>query len=245
MDFYVGLHIPAHARQFRRSMISINRLRYRKSDFLVRDWILDSGAFTEVSRHGGFRTPVESYAHQVERWSRCGHLRAAVAQDFMCEPLVLARTGHTVEEHQVLTINRYRELRARTRRAYIMPVLQGWHPADYARHVRAYGTLLRPKMWVGVGSICRRNTKPEVIESILLAITLVRSDLRLHAFGLKLTALSRGRVRKLLASADSMAWSREARFRGRSPNDPAEAHRFVARIETQEVQQALDFPLAA
>lgn len=245
MDFYVGLHIPAHAHQFRRSMVSVNRLRNRKSDFAVRDWILDSGAFTEVSRHGAFRTSVEAYADQVERGSRCERLKAAVAQDYICEPFVLARTGHTVEEHQLLTIDRYRELHARARRAYVMPVLQGWHPADYARHVHAYGTLLRPKMWVGVGSVCRRNTRPEVIESILLAITRVRSDLRLHAFGLKLTALSRGLVRKLLTSADSMAWSREARFRGRSPNDPAEAHRFVDRIETQEVQQALNLPYAA
>ena len=245
MDFYVGLHIPAHAHQFRRSMVSVNRLRNRKSDFAVQDWILDSGAFTEVSRHGGFRTPVEAYADQVHRWSRCGRMRAAVAQDYMCEPFVLARTGHTVEEHQLLTINRYRELRARSPSAYIMPVLQGWHPADYARHVHEYGTLLRPKMWVGVGSICRRNAKPEVIESILLAISSVRSDLRLHAFGLKLTALSRGLVRKLLASADSMAWSHAARWQGRSPNNSAEAHRFVDRIETQEVQQALNLPYAA
>lgn len=238
--------MPSHARQFRRCMISINRLRRRRSNFEVRDWILDSGAFTEISRHGCFRSPVEEYADQVERWSRCGRMQAAVAQDFMCEPFVLKRTGLSVEAHQVLTIERYRKLRTQTPGAcYIMPVLQGWYPTDYARHVREYGRLLRPKMWVGVGSICRRNTRPEVIESILLAITRIRPDLKLHGFGLKLTALSRGLVRKLLASADSMAWSRAARFHGRSPNDPAGAHRFVVRIETQEVQQDLNLPRAA
>lgn len=245
MDFYVGLHIPAHGRQFRRCMVSVNRLRNRKSDFAANDWILDSGAFTEISRHGRFRTPVDLYADQVERWSRCGRMLAAVAQDYMCEPFVLARTGHTAEDHQLLTIERYRELRAHAPNTFIMPVLQGWHPQDYARHVRAYGLLLKPGMWVGVGSVCRRNTKPEVIEAILLAIYRVRPDLRLHAFGLKATALSRGLVRKLLASADSMAWSREARFRGRSPNDPVEAHRFVYQIEHQEVQQVLELPWAA
>ena len=65
-------------------MVSANALRSRKSDFVVGDWILDSGAFTEVARHGGFRHEVSEYYWQICRWSQCGNLLIAVAQDWMC-----------------------------------------------------------------------------------------------------------------------------------------------------------------
>ena len=52
MTFYVGLHQPHDAKHFPRCFISNNRLRHRKSGFEVKDWILDSGAFTELATHG-------------------------------------------------------------------------------------------------------------------------------------------------------------------------------------------------
>src|SRR5690349_17785232 len=93
-------------------MISVNRLRNRKSDFVVHDWILDSGAFTELSRFDHYRHSVQEYANQVKRWRTCGTLLAAVSTDFMCEPFILEKTGLTVAEHQRLTIERYDELLA-------------------------------------------------------------------------------------------------------------------------------------
>ena len=66
MRFYVGLHQPSDARHFDRCLISIARLRDRKSNFQVQDWILDSGAFTEVATHGDYREPVEVYARQIK-----------------------------------------------------------------------------------------------------------------------------------------------------------------------------------
>lgn len=90
---------------------------------------------------------------------------------------------------------------------YILPVLQGFSPESYAEHVRGYGTLLKQGHWVWVGSVCKRNGHPRQIEDVLLAIKSERPDLRLHGFGIKLTALSSVTVRSLLHSADSMAWS--------------------------------------
>jgi hypothetical protein len=58
-------------------MININSIRGRKSDFRVNEWILDSGAFSEISQHGHWRTEPETYADEVNRWSRCGKLSAA------------------------------------------------------------------------------------------------------------------------------------------------------------------------
>jgi hypothetical protein len=240
MMFFPGLHIPSHARHFERCMVSVNRLRERRSGFGARDWIMDSGAFTEVTTHGGFREPVQAYAEQINRWSVDGaQLLAAVAQDFMCEPFALAKTGATVELHQEWTVERYDELLALRPAAYVIPVLQGWDPPDYAAHVRMYGSRLRAGAWVGVGSVCKRNTRPGDIEGVLHAIHGIRRDLRLHAFGLKLTALGEATIRDRLWSADSMAWSWAARRQGRNANDWREAARFVRRVETTDVQTGL------
>lgn len=240
MKFFVGLHLPHAARHFERCMVSVNRLRDRRSDFAVNDWIMDSGAFTEISRHGEYRDPPEAYAQSIERWSRCGTMLAAVAQDYMCEPFILAGTGKSVREHQALTMGRYEELLKLSRQTYVMPVLQGWHPEDYARHVRDYGSLLRDGAWVGVGSVCKRNSSPQAIEAVLLAVYRERPDLRLHGFGLKLTALTSGLVRRLLYSTDSMAWSFAARMEGRDANDWREAAHYAERVENQPVQLTLE-----
>src|ERR1043165_4575146 len=106
MTFFVGLHQPADGRHFQHACLSVNRLRTRTSDFVVRDWMLDSGAFSELARFGRYRDPVEVYALQIDRWSRCGNLLAAVAQDYMCEPLMLEKTGLSITAHQRLTITR-------------------------------------------------------------------------------------------------------------------------------------------
>lgn len=165
---------------------------------------------------------------------------AAVSQDYMCKSIMLERTGMTIAEHQRLTIERYDALIAcDTGGVYIMPVLQGYAPEDYVRHIRMYGDRLKPRMWVGVGSVCKRNANPASIEAVLLAIKNERPDLRLHGFGIKKTALGSQLVRDLLFSADSMAWSFAARMEGRNANDPAEAVRYAHRIKTMPVQLAL------
>jgi hypothetical protein len=211
-------------------MLSINSIRGRLRAIRVNNWILDSGAFTEITTHGKWRTDPEYYAEEINHWAQVGTLLAAVSQDMMCEPFVLAKTGLSVEAHQEVTIKRYIRITEVTD-AYIMPVLQGFAPADYARHVIAYGSLLKPGAWVGVGSVCKRNTSPGEIEDVLFAIKSLRPDLKLHGFGLKLTALENGTIRDLLESCDSMAWSYHARKNGRSGHDPREALQYGAKVQ--------------
>lgn len=227
LKFFVGLHHPHAAEHFDTAFISVNALRRRKGSFPAREWIMDSGAFTTILKHGGYPNPVSEYAAEIRRWKGVGTLLAAVAQDFMCEPHMLARTGLTVAEHQRLTIERYDALLAEQTGVYIMPVLQGYTPQEYVRHLRAYGNRLKPGMWVGVGSICKRNSDPQAIWRVLDAIKRERPDLRLHGFGLKKTALAASEIRRLLHSADSMAWSYAARKEGRNGNDWREAISFV------------------
>lgn len=232
--FFVGCHQPAQA-QYMDSpvMISYHRLRTRQRDIPgLGPWMLDSGAFTALTRHGRHRDEPAAYAAAIRRWARCGDLRAAVTQDYMCEPFVRRITGLSTRVHQLLTIRRFDRIRAElgTDGPYLMPVLQGYLPADYARHVQLYGTRLSTGMWVGVGSVCKRNGSPREALAVLRAIRGVRSDLRLHAFGLKTTALEHADVRAHLASADSMAWSYHARRQGRDGNDWREAAAFARRI---------------
>ena len=229
--FYVGLHPPWHAKHFDDAFISVNTLKTRRKPLGAKRWILDSGAFTQILRKGCYTEPVEVYAAEIKRWSKEGQLVAAVAQDYMCEPIMLAKTGLTVADHQRLTIERYDDLCAcDTGGVPILPVLQGYDPADYAAHVRAYGDRLTYGMWVGVGSVCKRNGKPDAIVAVLEAIKAVRPDLCLHGFGIKRISLADPRVRALLHSADSMAWSFAARYEGRDRNCWTEAKAFEETI---------------
>lgn len=192
---------------------------------------MDSGAFSEISSHGRYRQEVAEYANQIERWKNNGKLLAAVSQDYMCEPFILEKTGMTVPEHQEITVARYDELLRYETGCYIMPVLQGYAASEYVDCLRLYGRRLAEGAWVGVGSVCKRNADPLKVWRVLVAIKYERPDLRLHGFGLKITALKSQPVRELLHSADSMAWSFHARMHRRSGNDWREARAFVGKIE--------------
>lgn len=243
MIFLVGLHQPSDAAKVDFACISVNRLRPRIAPLNepAAGWMMDSGAFTELTTHGKYRHSAADYAREAARWVS-PKLLVVVAQDYMCEPFVLAKTGLTLEDHQRLTIERYDQLveaweAIRIERGAgsdwppIMPVLQGWTAADYVRHIDMYGDRLTPGMWVGVGSVCKRQGSVEIIEGILYAIARRRPDLKLHGFGVKLTALRSPMVRLLLATADSMAWSYSARKQGRNGNSVDEALDFVAKVE--------------
>lgn len=236
MQFYVGLHQPSDARHFDRCMVSVNRLRDRKSDFIVGEWMLDSAAFSELKLHHRYRHSPAEYAAQIRRWKSCGQLVAASAQDYMCEPYILQKTGLDVPTHQRLTIERYDALLAENTGVYILPVLQGYEPAEYVQHIADYGQRLAHGAWVGVGSVCKRQGDVRVIEKVLVAIRYTRPDLRLHGFGVKTTALKSIIVRDCLATADSMAWSSAARYEDRNANDWREAAAFSERIASQTIR---------
>lgn len=237
MRFYVGLHQPSDAMHFKRAFISINRVRERKSCVHAGEWIMDSGAFRELEKFGGYRHSPAEFASDVNRIAALNPtLIMVVSQDYMCEPIMLKKTGLTIADHQRLTVERYDAIVPCTN-IYVMPVLQGYSLTSYLDHLHMYGDRLKSGMVVGVGSICKRNGDPEQIRKILHAIKRERPELRLHGFGLKSTALASGIVRSCLYSADSMAWSFAARHEGRDRNSWKEALAFVDRIETMPVYQ--------
>ena len=219
MQFYLGTHKPRWlaepAFEAVPLFVSLRRLHYErlKRDIRARTfWALDSGAFTEIAMHGTWTISARDYAREVEDIAdQVGRMDGAYVQDWMVEPEMLEKTGKSVFEHQMLTTRSYLELRDLAPQIPWIPVLQGYSPAQYPQHLDHYdhaGIDLLKEPVVGLGSVCRRQHTQEA-ETIIRV--LYRIGIRLHAFGFKVGGLRR--AGKYLRSADSMAWSYQARYR--------------------------------
>ena len=230
MTFYLGSHMPnwlevADIPLF----ISHRRLSGRRTLPQARTWwALDSGGFSELSLYGTWKTSPETYVSAVVRYdTEIGQLGWAAPQDWMCEPVMLAKTGLTVAEHQRRTVANFVYLQELWEHVSdedcpFMPVLQGWELEDYRRCWRMYedaGVNLIEYEVVGLGSVCRRQATEEIGD---IVETLLERDpgLPIHGFGVKKTGLAH--YGHLLTSADSMAWSYDARRK--APLDGCTTH---------------------
>jgi hypothetical protein len=214
VEFYLGTHRPHWAWNGRAAgplFISARQLARRRSAFprATVPVCLDSGGFTELAKHGEWRTSPDAYVELVARAEAQLKIGWAAVQDWMCEPSMLARTGLTVEEHQRRTIASFLRLRELAPSTQWLPVIQGWTEEDYVRHVACYadaGVDLTALERVGVGSICRRGSTAQIVS---IVVRLARHGLRLHAFGVKARALRE--MAPWVCSADSTAWSSRGR----------------------------------
>lgn len=220
MRFYLGTHRPhwlglVDSPLFvsHRTLTPAGRRRHRLP-VAIGPWALDSGGFTEIKAHGRWLTSPGQYVAAVRRYrDEIGQLEWAAPQDWMCEPAMLVKTGLTVPQHQERTVENYLELRVLAPYLPFIPVLQGWTLAEYHRCVEMYdraGVDLRAEPRVGLGSVCRRQATEEIRE---IAASLAGLGLRLHGFGVKTAGLKH--YAEHLVSADSMAWSWNAREEGR------------------------------
>lgn len=174
------------------------------------DWALDSGGFTELSLNGVWTISPEEYAwYAFVYQGHYGRMDWASQQDWMCEDVMLTRTGKTVAEHQSLTTQNLLDLRRIEPKVHFIPVIQGQTVEDYLRHIdqfRDAGIDLTKERTVGIGSVCRRQSTKEIVP-IVEEVT--GRGLKLHGFGMKTLGLQK--VSHLMTSADSMAWSFTAR----------------------------------
>jgi hypothetical protein len=223
VTFYLGAHHPAWLAQAGVPLfVSRRRLEDRKTlPRAVAPWALDSGGFTELAMHGMWTVTPRDYVARVRLYAdEIGSLDFAAPQDWMCEPVMLAKTGLTVADHQQRTLDNYLELRALAPDLPFIPVLQGWAVYDYWRHVEQYaeaGVDLATLPRVGVGTVCRRQN---TTVASLIFHSLAAEGLRLHGFGVKLTGLRDAGT--CLVSADSMAWSFHAT---KEPPMPGHSHK--------------------
>jgi hypothetical protein len=225
---YLGTHRPNWLGQVLVPLfVSRRRLKDRKSfPRAAAGWVLDSGGYTELHTHGAWSVTVDQYAAEVRRFEQqIGLLDWCAPMDWMCEPSVLMRTGLSVEEHQRRTVENFIRLRELVG-GMVAPVVQGWTLNEYLACVEQYearGVSLADERLVAVGSVCRRGADNEIVR---ILDRLAREQLRLHAFGVRSSALER--AADCLVSADSMAWSYRAR---RSPPLPGHTHKSCANCQ--------------
>ncbi len=213
MIFYLGTHKAHWLRNVSFPLfLSVRTLKSVKKLYPATcDWALDSGGFTELSMLGRWETTAKEYYSEVRRYiSEIGRLNFASIQDWMCESFILKKTGLTVLEHQEKTIDSFIELSSLDSSVPWLPVIQGYTLTEYLKHVEMYdkrGIKLASFPRVGVGSVCRREKTKEA-ESIITSLS--NLGISLHGFGFKVSGLRK--VADLLSSADSMAWSYNARI---------------------------------
>jgi hypothetical protein len=226
LRFYLGTHQPGWlALSTAPLFVSHRRLTsYKRLPRAVTPWVLDSGGFTELSLNGTWHTTVTAYLAAVRRYrDDIGNLQWAAPMDWMCEPFMVAKTGLSVAEHQRRTVANFVQLREAAPELPIVPVLQGWHLPDYLACLDLYtrqGIDLTTEPLVGLGSVCRRQGTGE---AALIVTTLAGLGLRLHGFGFKTQGLRAAGSH--LTSADSLAWSYDAR---RKPPMPGHSHKNCA-----------------
>lgn len=212
--FYLGTHQPHWLWKVSFPLFVSRRTLQRRAVKGLRRatcrWALDSGGFTELSMHGRWTLSPAAYVEQVALYAeRIGNLDWAAPQDWMCEPFMVERTGLSVREHQERTVANGLELRSLAPQLRFKYVVQGDTPDSYLRCVDLYrqaGVDLTKETLVGLGSVCRRQSTTEIAA---LVRELSSAGLRLHGFGVKAKGLDL--YGPHLASADSLAWSFQAR----------------------------------
>lgn len=236
VQFYLGFHDPNVLSATGEVPLFINLPRLLR---YAGDWdrmpkartlhALDSGGFTELMDHGTWRTTPDEFGGQVYRMiESVGMPQFASPQDWMCEPWIIhggvqhgrmaPGTGLTgngrgfdgaVRIHQEMTVESVLYLRENFPAAPWIPVLQGWVMEHYLEHVEMYreaGIDVTTEGLVGLGSVCRREATNEIAA---IVGRLAGMGIRMHGFGVKTSGLDM--YGHLLASADSMAWSKVAR----------------------------------
>lgn len=225
MKFFLGTHHPHWLKRIDVPLfISRRRLvEFKKLPVALGPWALDSGGFSELTIHGKWTITPQQFVEEVHRFAgEVGNLEFVACQDWMCEPQIreggtgpggtqIKGTGLSVKEHQRRTVRNVLDLMELDPDIPWMPVLQGWEIHEYYEHLDMYDEAkidLTSFHALGIGSVCRRGHTDEVEK---MMIDLHRAGLKLHGFGFKVKGLRK--VGDRLASADSMAWSYQARRR--------------------------------
>jgi hypothetical protein len=226
LKFFLGCHMPHWITLTTEPLfISDVRLRGRKTLPRARGEVaIDSGAFSELQKHGGWvSTTARQYAQRVRRYAEEIGIVYAAPMDWMVEPFVIhggqvgrihfVGTGLSTEEHLRRTVGNLIDLRSLAPDLPFIPAVQGYRRADYEHCIDLYhkaGIDLAAEPIVAVGSVCRRQNTTEAAE-IITAITEAVPGIQLHGLGIKTAGLAA--YGSQLAASDSLAWSSAARIR--------------------------------
>lgn len=174
---------------------------------------IDSGGFYSSMLSGGYTKTDDVYLQYIEKvMPECFALR-----DFPCEPQLLKRHGLTVKQNIRRTVDNHIALLDLLPNYCVnsepIPVIQGWKKEDYLDCIDAFKEQGLISNYMAIGSVCRRTAVNNIREIIISVRDNIPAWIRLHGFGVKLTALKDLAVWNALYSVDSGAWDYEARWK--------------------------------
>ena len=186
-------------------MLSWNRCRALKKAWKIDvPFMMDSGAFSVILKHGKYPYSPEEYAAGIEKWQP----DIAWTMDYPCEPTVREKGQYNPITAQEMTINN--QIRLLDLNVNTQMVIQGWKISDYLENldkIKEQGLLTER---LGIGSVCRRGQSGQIARIIRTVKQNVPSWVKLHGFGVKVLILKETDAKFHLFSADSMSWAVKA-----------------------------------
>ena len=206
-EFYYGASWHWPLPYLPRVMLSYNMLRKLKAAWSIDiPFMMDSGAFSVILTHGKYPFTPEEYTSGIEKW----HPDITWTMDYPCEPSVQKRGDYNPKKAQEMTIDN--QIKLLDLNVNTQMVVQGWTINDYLENldrIKDQGLLTEH---LGIGSVCRRGQNKEIARIVRAIHNSVPSWVKLHGFGIKVSALKETDARFLLHSADSESWDYERRY---------------------------------
>ena len=206
-EFYYGSSWRWPLSYIPRVMLSYNMLRKIKTPWKIDiPFMMDSGAFAVILKYGKYPFTPEEYTLGIWKWQP----DIAWTMDYPCEPSVQKKGNYNSRTAQEMTMEN--QIRLLNLNAGTQMVVQGWTINDYLENIdriKDHGLLTEH---LGIGSVCRRGQNKEIARIVRAIHNSVPSWVKLHGFGIKVSALKETDARFLLHSADSESWDYERRY---------------------------------
>jgi len=195
---------------------------------------IDSGGFYSSMRSGKYTKPDREYLEFIEKVQP----EFFALRDYPCEPQLLKKHDLTAKQNIQRTVDNHIVLMDLLPEYQIIsqpvPVIQGWQKEDYLDCIDAFNDAGLMSDYMAIGSVCRRTAVDNIHKIIVAIRDAIPSWIKLHGFGVKLTALSDLAIWNALYSVDSGAWDYTARWnklRGRKSLPDASLHAAIDYIE--------------
>ena len=173
---------------------------------------IDSGGFYSSMVTGRYTKSDKEYLQFIEKIMP----EYFALRDYPCEPELLRKHGLTVKQNIQRTVDNHIILLDILPKYCInsepIPVIQGWKKEDYLDCIDAFNEQGLISNYMAIGSVCRRTAVRNIHDVIIAVRDNIPSWIKLHGFGVKLTALKDIAIWKALYSVDSGVWDYTARW---------------------------------
>jgi len=172
-----------------------------------KEWFLDSGGFSLLSKLKDYPFTLEQYALLIKRKKP----NYAATMDYPCEPELLKETSMSIRERIMRTVENAEIMLNNYdfRRTKIVPVVQGWSIDDYRHCIEEMHRRDLLTDYVAFGSMCRRMRITEARKLITKQKEYLRkfTDAKAHYFGIKISFLKDLTIFRNVDSFDTAAWT--------------------------------------